>query len=203
MKNNIRITLLLSFVIFAGFLHSCSMDRNRDEMVIEESEPGTYTEHMAEENETETSGETSICVFITGCIENPGVYELTEGTRLYQLVELAGGFTEEAAEDYLNLAECVKDGAKIKVYSRDEIADAGISGIVEMGSSAGSTESYVNINTADREELMTLPGIGESKADAILRYREEHGGFSSIEDIMNISGIKQGAFDKIKDLITI
>lgn len=198
MKNYIRVILLLCFVIFAGILHSCSMDKDREEILIEESGTGKYTGNAAGESETAESEAGYICVYITGHVKNPGVYEISEGTRLYQLVELAGGFTEEAAEDYLNLAACVRDGDKITVYSKEETEDAGISDSMDS-----SRELCVNINTADKETLMTLPGIGESKADAILRYREENGSFSSIEDIMNISGIKQGAFDKIKDLITI
>lgn len=198
MKKYIRAALLLCFVIFAGILHSCSGVRDREEILIEESETGRYSESTPGESETAESETGYICVFITGHVRNPGVYEVSEGTRLYQLVELAGGFTEEAAKDYLNLAECVRDGDKITVYSNEETADTSISGSMD-----GGRELRVNINTADKEALMTLPGIGESKADAILRYREENGSFSSIEDIMNISGIKQGAFDKIKDLITI
>ena len=115
-------------------------------------------------------------------------------------MELAGGFTEEAAQDSLNLAAYVKDGDKITVYSKEEAEKSFVGNMEQPDMTDGE---YVNINTADKKTLMTLPGIGESKADAIISYREKNGMFSSIEDIMNISGIKQGAFDKIKSLITI
>ena len=199
MKKKIRAALLFCFIIFAGVFHSCSMDRDKEDIIIEQSKPDEYKDEMAGENETIQSEEASICVFITGCIKNPGIYELSEGTRLYQLIELAGGFTDEAAQDYLNLAEYVKDGDKITVYSEEEIINTTVDIITEKE----SKEQYVNINTADKETLMTLPGIGEAKAEAILQYREDNGRFSAIEDIMNISGIKKGAFDKIKSLITI
>jgi competence protein ComEA len=142
-----------------------------------------------------------VYVFITGCVVHPGVYEIPENTRLYELVDEAGGFTEDADTQFLNLAQTVEDGAKITVYSVEETALTD-SAVQEM-TQEQQGDSRININTADRNELMTLPGIGESKADAIIRYREENGKFSAIEEIMNISGIKEGAFGKIKDLITV
>ena len=105
--------------------------------------------------------------------------------------------TEDADTQYLNMAEQIKDGSRIIVYSKEEAASA------KQTVHEEQEENVVNINQADKNTLMTLPGIGESKADAIIRYREEHGNFTAIEDIMNISGIKQGAFDKIKDFITV
>ena len=157
-------------------------------------------QNTSEEGVSKESEVRHICIFITGCVKNPGIYELLEGARLYEAVELAGGFTEEASQDCLNLAAYIKDGDKITVYSKEEAEKSSV-GNVEQ--SDMTDRGYVNINTADKKTLMTLPGIGESKANAILSYREENGMFSSIEDIMNISGIKQGAFDKIKNLITI
>lgn len=200
LNNYMKMILLFGFVILAGVLHSCSMDKSGGEVVIEQKTEGTESQGTAEQKETENSGKRKMCVFITGCIQQPGVYELEEGTRLYQLVELAGGFTQEAAEDYLNLAEYVRDGDKITVYSKEEAVSAGT---LTEGKTQDEKQVSVNINAADKETLMTLPGIGESKAEAIIRYREENGRFTSAEDIMNISGIKQGAFDKIKDLITV
>lgn len=200
MKNQLKIFLFVCFVIFTGLLHSCAMDKDKEKVVIEPSASDSDAWTAKESEDTSLQG-TYIYVFITGFIKNPGVYELPEGARLYELVELAGGFTEQAAQDYLNLAAYVKDGDKITVYSEEELAEAG--GSITGSSEEGSGGRCININTADKEMLMTLPGIGEAKADAIIKYREENGTFSSIEDIMNISGIKQGAFDKIKDLITI
>lgn len=194
MKKKYQAALYVCFVVFAGLLHSCAMDKEKGQIILEQDskEEPDFEQQISEESKVR-----HICIFLTGCIKNPGVYELPEGARLYEAIELAGGFTEEAAKDCLNLAAYVKDGDKITVYSEEE-ADSGHTEEFDKTDSG-----FVNINTADKKTLMTLPGIGESKADAIISYREENGIFSSIEDIMNISGIKQGAFDKIKDLITI
>nr|WP_314461541.1 helix-hairpin-helix domain-containing protein [uncultured Clostridium sp.] len=144
-----------------------------------------------------------ICyVHICGEVVSPGVYELEEGSRVFQAVAAAGGFTENAAADTLNMAEQVKDGLKIQVPDQEEAKR-----LLNQGASSGGNlpegRRQVNLNTAGKEELMTLRGVGEAKADDIIRYRESHGGFQKIEDIMKISGIKEAAFQKIKDDITV
>lgn len=105
---------------------------------------------------------------------------------------------DDAAEESLNLAEKVADGMQIVVMSREEAAVAASMEALEVQNSG-----LVNINTASREQLMTLKGIGESRADDIIRYREESGGFQVIEDIMKVPGIKEAGFQKIKDSITV
>ena len=145
------------------------------------------------------SGDTSdaeICVYICGAVHEPGVYELPEGSRVHEALDMAGGMTEEAAAYALNLARIAVDGEQIYVPDAEEIQGQSIL-------SGSGYEKKVNINTASMEELMTLTGIGEAKAESIIRYREENGGFQSIEDLMEIGGIKEGVFEKIKDDITI
>ncbi len=150
-------------------------------------------------------------VYICGAVQDPGVYPIYDGMRVFEALELAGGFTGDADEQWLNQAERVSDGQRIYVYTKEETAQLAAEGsaagqsVASDSSSQGTDaqERMVNINTADRETLMTLPGIGEAKADAILQYREEHGGFASIEEIQNISGIKNAVFSKIKDRITV
>ena len=137
-------------------------------------------------------------VHICGKVKDPGVYELPEGSRIFEAVEAAGGFMDDAAEESLNLAEKVADGMQIVVMSREELAVAASVEALEVQNSG-----LVNINTASREQLMTLKGIGESRADDIIRYREESGGFQVIEDIMKVPGIKEAGFQKIKDSITV
>ncbi|MEG0215936.1 MAG: helix-hairpin-helix domain-containing protein, partial [Hungatella sp.] len=137
-------------------------------------------------------------VHICGEVVSPGVYEIEAGSRVFQVVERAGGFTGEAANGYLNLAEMIRDGMKIAVPSVTELEKNAV-----YGESAGDEAKKVNLNTATKEELMTLKGVGEAKAEDILRYREDHGGFQSIEEIMEISGIKDAAFQKIKDDIIV
>ena len=154
-------------------------------------------------------------VYLCGEVNNPGVYTLLEGARVYEAIELAGGFTGEAAESWLNLAEPVCDSMKLEVPSKTQAKDplwqakaqagsAKTSGAAGAGGTdGGSQKMLVNINTASLEELMTLKGIGASRAEDIVRYRQEAGGFTKIEDIMKVPGIKDTAFQKIKDNITV
>ncbi len=148
----------------------------------------------------ETGEEPVACyVHVCGEVRRPGVYQLAAGSRIYEAVELAGGFTENAAPDFINLAEPISDGMKVDVpdVQRAEAVSA-------MEPSPGEADDgRVNINTADRALLMTLTGIGEARADAIILYREEHGSFSAIEDIMRVPGIKDAAFQKIKEKIKV
>ena len=125
------------------------------------------------------------------------MYRVLEGSRVFQAVELAGGFTDEAASEYLNLAELTEDGLKIDVPSVEDVQ----SGLLPQPGEEASGK--VNINRAGAQELMTLTGIGEARAADIIKYREENGGFQSVEDIMKVPGIKEGAFEKIKDQISV
>lgn len=149
----------------------------------------------------------SFYVHICGEVISPGVYELEDGSRVFQAVEKAGGLTENAAAEYLNMAERISDGMKIVVLSKEEAEAAKARGELSISSSAEKQEqgqkSRINLNTATKEELMTLRGIGKAKADDILQYRKSRGGFQKIEDIMKISGIKDAAFQKIKEDITV
>ena len=154
----------------------------------------------------------------------PGEYAgriwTSRSSRVYEAIEAAGGFSEAAVPDYLNLAQVLEDGMKIQVPDRDQAEEwkargltqsgismgggtAGVQTSGRTGSGEGGSKARVNLNTATREELMTLRGIGASRADDIIHYRQEFGGFKSIEDIMNVSGIKDAAFEKIKDSITV
>ena len=150
----------------------------------------------AEGEASENTAVKALFVYVCGEVKAPGVYELSEGSRIVDAVEAAGGMTEAASGTYLNLAEPVSDGQKIEVPSKAEAAQ-----MEEREQEAQS--GLVNLNTASAEELMTLTGIGESKADALLSYRAEHGGFEKPEDLMEIPGIKEGVFQKIKDQVTV
>ena len=161
-----------------------------------------------------------VYIHVCGLVSTPGVYGLPAGSRVYEAIEAAGGFSEAAVPDYLNLAQVLEDGMKIQVPDREQAEEwkargltqsgismgggtAGVQTSGRTGSGEGGSKTRVNLNTASREELMTLRGIGASRADDIIHYRQEFGGFKSIEDIMNVSGIKDAAFEKIKDSITV
>lgn len=154
----------------------------------------------------ENSEKSGVYVYICGEVAAPGVYELSKDSRIYEAVDAAGGFTENAARESVNLASKVSDGMQITIYNREEAASlpAGSgSAVGNTGQGGTSGSGLVNLNTATKEELMTLKGIGEAKAEDIIRYREKSGGFKKIEDIMKISGIKEAGFQKIKDDITV
>lgn len=156
---------------------------------------------------TQQPGEAAVCVVhVCGAVQNPGVYTLAEGSRIYEAVAAAGGLLPEADEAYLNQAACVTDGEQIYVPTQQEVLEQSVTLVrngQQTGSGTGSQDTKVNLNTATKEQLCTLPGIGESKAESILSYRDAHGAYGQIEDIMNVEGIKDGLFQKIKDRITV
>lgn len=144
----------------------------------------------------EDTKEQMICVYVCGEVCSPGVVELPAGSRANAAVLKAGGLTQEADRNYVNLAALLTDGEKLYIPSALEAAE------LERPAEDGEG-GLVNINTAGRDRLLTLPGIGESRAQDIISYREKNGDFVSIEDIMKVPGIKAVAFEKIKEKITV
>ncbi len=133
-------------------------------------------------------------VYICGEVVYPGVYEVDGDSRICDVLLLAGGFTGEADENSVNLAETVHDGMQVVIPSYAETKK-------EKERLERKEAGALNINTASAAQLCSLPGIGESRAEAIVAYREEHGDFQSPEELMKVSGIKEGMYDKIKDRI--
>ena len=190
-------------------------DQNR------KAEPSAGSTDRTELSDASSEEAKTLVVHICGAVSAPGVYELPAGSRIIDAVEAGGGFLPEADEACCNLAEEIVDGCQIYIMTKTEsCADgqtekkAGIQTSpdsdmqttdrnVRSNSAPALENGLVNLNTADVAALMTLPGIGESRAKAIISYREQHGAFAQIEDIMKISGIKQAAFSKIKDKITV
>lgn len=138
-----------------------------------------------------------IYIHIVGAVKKPGVYTFRKKPRVIEVVEKAGGFTKDAVTAEINQAELVEDGTQLAIASQKDFKE-------KDGQQAEQTETgKVNLNTAAKEQLMTLTGIGEAKAIAIIAYREEKGKFQKPEDLMNIPGIKEGVFDKIKSQICV
>ena len=165
------------------------------------------TEYIEKEN---TAGK--IYVHVCGAVKQPGVYALEPECRVYEAVMAAGGFTEEADEDYVNQAQTISDGVKLQIPTKDEVATgsvesiaAGITGGGEVPAAEPEAlqDGRININTASEAQLCGIPGIGATRAAAIAAYRQEHGRFDRIEDIMKVNGIKEGTFEKIKDTIKV
>lgn len=219
-----RVKALLAALCMAvaGICYSCSrMDKEEPgsqsgtRIVIGETsremeesmESETLKESAAEETQ---EPEEMVYVHVCGQVVSPGVYQLLKGSRVYEAIALAGGCTEQGALDCLNMAQEVADGMKIQVPDQEmarrileeQPAGTGQNQLSGLGQGQ-SVQTLVNINTASKEQLMTLSGIGESRAEDIIQYREEYGGFQKIEDIMKVSGIKEAAFQKIKDSITV
>ncbi|MED3661501.1 helix-hairpin-helix domain-containing protein [Ureibacillus sp. FSL K6-8385] len=157
--------------------------------------------------QTEETSSTKVVVDVKGAVKFPGVYELTNEDRIIDAIQLAGGYLEEADSKYINHAQKLQDEMVIYIPKKGETPDVegqrSIGQVFTQTQPSGGKETLVNINTADESQLTTLPGIGPSKAKAIIQYREEHGKFKHIEDIKNVSGIGEKTFEKLKDLITV
>ena len=162
----------------------------------------TVMEDFEQNTEITTEEAEKLCyVYICGAVVKPGVYVLPQESRIYEAIELAGGLSEDADDTLINQAEIVNDGMMIQVYTKGEAET--ISHNTVNGIYADTTDVRVDINTASISELMSLPGIGTAKAEAILAYRKENGGFSCIEDLMNVPGIKEGIFQQMKEHIKV
>lgn len=144
-----------------------------------------------------------IAVYICGAVKHPGVYRFSDSARVCDVIASAGGLTKKADTDAVNQARFVQDGEQIQIPRKSKKAKDQPHTESDTQTASAASSDKISLNQATKEQLLSLPGIGESKANAIVAYREEHGSFQKIEDIMNISGIKNGVFDKIKDKITI
>ena len=157
-----------------------------------------------------------IYVDVKGSVETPGVYKLNSDSRVVDAIEASGGITEDANTRFINLSKLLNDGDVVVVYSNTEIENAKKDNIIyidtpcvceEVKNDAcykeDSSSGKVNINTANFDELKSLDGIGDAKANAIIKYRTENGNFKSIEDINNVSGISESLYSKIKENITV
>ena len=195
MRRTLRtISLLMAGMVLmaaAGCREEKAEERPLEEARIQKEET---------EEEPEAGGEQeNIYVHVCGQVESPGVYELPGDSRIYQAVEAAGGMTKEAATQQVNQAQKLEDGQQVYVPSLEEAA----AHQTLPGQTDQADDGRVDLNTATKEELMTLSGIGEARAEAILKYREEKGGFQSTEELKKIDGIKDGIFGKIEDQIKI
>lgn len=238
-------------------LSACSsksyLQKSQEQTAAEKSNGNNSTEASQSEKNKSSDDEASqgdnsddCYIQITGAVNKPGVYQCAKGTRLFQLVDMAGGFRVDSYTDNLNLASEVYDGDKILIYTLDDAnyilftggelnsfdssgsassgsGSGGSSGSSSSGSSSssasgsGSSSSsgssgsnssagnggQVNINTASLEELTTLTGIGETRARAIIEYRQQAGGFSSKEELKNVSGIGETTYGKLSDQICV
>ncbi len=165
--------------------------------------PGSNNPGAVEENALVEDNK--IAVHVAGAVSRPGVYYVAEGSRLYEAVEEAGGYLEDADLNRVNLAQPLFDGQRVEIPLKNpgEPGSAAVPGADGENLSLASEQDRVNINTASRAELETLPGIGAVKAASIVSYRERHGPFQRIEDLVKVSGIGEKTVENIRDLITV
>lgn len=206
MIKRVGIGCMLGFILL--IFGACS--RNTD-IYLEEYEKDACVDEPTDGKEsvcteildTEDAEDETVCyVYICGAVVQPGVYAMADGSRIYEVIEVAGGVTDEADETLVNQAEPVRDGMMIRIYTMEEVKslDSNEGGVL---SESGASDGRIDINSAGVAELMTLPGIGSAKAETIVTYRKEHGAFLRIEDLMNIPGIKEGIFRQIKEHIKV
>ena len=210
-KNAARTAVIIVIVIAAVLIFGLKGEESElSDEFAERSADGTYLEEFSADtdvsSEKEAAGQLSgeeqnkeIYVDIGGQVKKPGVYSVKEGTRIFEVIEQAGGFTEQAEISSVNQAETVTDGQKIWIPSEEEAGTAA-SGPANSGIRA---DGKININTADSGTLQKIPGVGPVTAEKIIDYRTSRGKFSSIEEIKNVSGIGEKTFEKMKDKITV
>lgn len=210
--NKIKYCVAVAILVIATAFCGCE---DKDERIIDLERAGESGNDIIKSEIFVQKGNSSedditdpkIRVYVCGAVRNPDVYALDTDVRMIDAVRAAGGFADNAAEEYVNLASKIEDGQKIYIPTDEEIEEAFAIGFEPGGQTSGTGSSggdgKVNINSADKATLMTLPGVGESKADKIIEYRQTNGGFGSVEDIMLVAGIKEGMYNKIKDLICV
>lgn len=224
-RKQILIFLFCLILVGGGVISYFSFFNEKDskpkEKIVLQKKKETTKKNKKQELEENIAKE--IMVDVKGFVVNPGIYKLKEESRVIDAINAAGGVLEGADTSVLNLSKKLKDEMVIIVYSsyqvenfkkvkeeEQQIQDGCINGVNEVENDACIEENgeekestLVSINTATLEELMTLEGIGEAKAKSIIAYREEHGPYQAIEDLLNVSGIGESLLAKIKENITL
>lgn len=226
-KNNLIIGgILFLFIIISNVTIYITLN----DKIVKETASSLNVEEIKVEEETKIEEVLLYKVDVKGAVNNPGVYELESDSRVIDAIDKAGGLREDADTSVNNLSRIITDEMVIVIYTNEQVTKFSETSIVEEKeeeqcivynnvisndsckdnfnsndniSDNAEIDKKISINTATVDLLMTLPGIGEGKAKNIISYREEHGKFFSIEDIMNVSGIGEAVFEKIKDYITI
>ena len=194
MKQRIKIAVLT--LLFSVVLAACGTDKTIYVETLEETEQQTETKQ-----EQEVQSSEDCYVYVCGAVKNPGVYLFTSSARICDAIEAAGGFTEDAAVTSVNQAGKMTDGQMLKILTETEYRTQCEGKEQEV--QAEEADGRIDLNHASMEELMTLPGIGQKKAAGIIAYREKTGGFSSVEEVMQVEGIKEGVFNRMKDNIKV
>ena len=227
-KTTIRKGALSALLLFLFAASLCGCTKRDDWTLTAEAAAGIPAETEEEEEEESTAAVTEaplpagklISVHVCGAVKSAGVYRVPEDARIIDAVNAAGGLTGEACTEAVNLAAFLVDGCRVRIPSVAEadmqhpeaastpVMTVGtdgrpVDGLVVLADGTADAGNKVNINTATAEELCTLNGVGPKRAQDIIRYREEHGAFADIQEIMQVPGIKQSLFAKLKDHIRV
>lgn len=212
-KQKIIAIIFIIIIVITIVIYAYKTFNNKDETNINDEYDQLYEENITDITNEEIEKLEIIKVHVEGEVNSPGIISLNEGDRIADAIEKAGGAKESADISQLNLAYIMQDGEKLYVPSKQEnteteetkvyVTTESGKNIITSGTNTNKTIKKVNINTASKEELITLSGIGESTADKIIAYREETGKFSKIEDIKNVPGIGDAKFETIKENIKV
>lgn len=186
--------------IISLIFSSCNFPKE-ETVIVEQPEEKL---NKLETEEDSVKEESWIWVDVSGAVNTPGVYRLKRGSRVFEAIQEAGGFQENADTAGINQASVLSDGEKLQIYTIEEAQQMELSS-EKFSISQDNTDAKgkININTADLSELQEIPGVGEKKAQSIMEYRELNGNFQSIEQLQEVQGIKGKTFDKVKDYITV
>lgn len=200
-KERVVIIIVVCFIAFLSFFKIFKNDNMDEDLIVEES---NYNEEDELDTGEKIDGESmedlnsKLIVHIAGSVKKPGILELEPGSRVVDAIEMCGGLTEDASLDSINLARKLQDEEKIYIPKLGEELEEEVDLRVE----STGLGNLIDINTAGKEELISLPGIGDKTADKIIDYREGNL-FKTIEDIKNVSGIGEKKFEAIKDMIKV
>ena len=193
---SIILAFVCSLVLIIGGLFYFNQNKTEDYSGVSFSNISNETNNKDEK--AEDKHDEKIFVDVKGAVKHPGVFETTKDKRVKDLIEEAGGLLDDADTSTLNLSQRVKDQMVIYVLKHGEKPKQ-----MSDGGSSSSNTDVININIANKEQLMKISGVGKTKAEAIISYREKNGDFKKKEDITKVRGIGKATFEKIKDKIEV
>ena len=193
---SIILAFVCSLVLITGGLFYFNQNKTEDYSGVSFSNISNETSNKDEK--AENRHDEKIFVDVKGAVKHPGVFETTKDKRIKDLIEEAGGLLDDADTSTLNLSQKVKDQMVIYVLKHGEKPKQ-----ISDGGSSSSNADVININTANKEQLMKISGVGKTKAEAIISYRDKNGDFKKKEDITKVRGIGKATFEKIKDKIEV
>ena len=194
---SIILAFVCSLVLIIGGLFYFNQSKTEDYSDVSLS--NTSSESINKGEKTEEKHDEKIFVDVKGAVKHPGVFETTKDKRVKDLIEEAGGLLDDADTSTLNLSQKVKDQMVIYILKHGEKPKQ----MTENATTSSSSGEIININTANKEQLMKISGVGKTKAEAIISYREKNGDFKKKEDITKVHGIGKATFEKIKDKIEV